>query len=181
MGESSLMRTLLLSTQEPSGSSISRLGLKSALIDAIWNNALLGNDISANSRNLAMHCWELFRSWSSSHYWLGKACRTAGRSSFWSSWSWSTRSPPFLLVFCCYFIKVLTRLLLLSRWRSLNFHSMLVLKMTPSCFSWQNSLIWSRRRRCNSIFSFLLISSPYPDFPLFLAFAQAMLVTAIAL
>ena len=100
MGESSLMRTLLLSTQEPSGSSISRLGLKSVLIDAICNNALLGNDILANSRNLAMHCWELFRSWSSSHYWLGKACRMAGGSSFWSSWSWSTRSPPFLLVFC---------------------------------------------------------------------------------
>ena len=93
-----LMRTLLLSTQEPSGSSVSRFGLK--LVAAICNNALLGNYIPANSRNLRMHCWEWFRSWFSSHYRLEKACRTAGRSSFWSSWSWSTRSPPFLLVFC---------------------------------------------------------------------------------
>ena len=130
-----LMRTLLLSTQEPSGSSVSRFGLK--LVAAICNNALLGNYIPANSRNLRMHCWEWFRSWFSSHYRLEKACRTAGRSSFWSSWSWSTRSPPFLLVFCFYFIKVLTRLLLLSRWRSLSFLSMLVLKMTPSCLSWR--------------------------------------------
>ena len=78
-------------------------------------------------------------------------------------------------------IHVLTRLFLLSRRLSLSFLSMLDLKVSPSCFSWHKSLGWRSSSRWSSMFSFLLMSSPYPDFPFFLAFAQAILATALTL